>query len=305
MNTLPENYSQLTVIPESSVWLANQTSDHTQATYQKAVGDFLGLHNIVSQDQLQGITQAHVIVWRERMKAEGMKSRTIANRLSALSSLFNHLCEKQLVRYNPVTGTKRPKVNQATVETVALSLQQARKLLDAPDTSKLIGLRDRAILHVLLYTGCRVGAISKLLVGDIFEDSGYMVIELKEKGDKVHRVPVNQELQIALRLYLAESGHDRDMKAPLFLNAQRKYSQRAITPRTTQRRVKKYALELGFSERITPHSTRATFATELFAQGVPAHIIQKDLNHTNISTTMSYNKSEISYKDRGTLKACY
>jgi len=147
--------------------------------------------------------------------------------------------------------------------------------------------------------------ISKLKVGDIFEDSGYMVIELKEKGDKVHRVPVNQELQIALRRYLAESGHERERNAPLFLHTQRKYAQKAINPRTTQRRIKKYALDLGFSERITPHSTRATFATELFAQGVPAHVIQKDLNHANISTTMSYNKSEISYKDRGTLKAYY
>ncbi len=86
----------LAEVPEEGVWLANFPSPRTRATYRNAVAEFVGFLGLSSPDQLYGLEQAHVIAWREELTRHGASARTIASRLSALSSLYKHLCEKQL-----------------------------------------------------------------------------------------------------------------------------------------------------------------------------------------------------------------
>ena len=159
----------LAQIPEESLWLANFNSEPTKKTYKFAVKQFIQHFNITNVHELREVNQAYIIAWRDHLKEQGYSSRSINNRMSALSSLFNHLCEKQLIATNPIKGLKRPKVDQRKVKTPSLTTEQVRAMLDAPDTSKLIGLRDRAILSTLIYSGCREGALVKLKVSDFYE----------------------------------------------------------------------------------------------------------------------------------------
>ncbi len=112
----------LVEIPEESVWLANFISEQTQKTYKNAVSAFIQYSGIQHLEELRNINQANILSWRDSLIKSGASNRTVNNRMSALSSLFNHLCEKQLVATNPVKGLKRPKVNQKTVKTPALFL---------------------------------------------------------------------------------------------------------------------------------------------------------------------------------------
>lgn len=98
------------------------------------------------------------------------------NRLSALSSLFKHLCEKQVIAKNPVHGIKRPKVNQTQVKTAAIIKDQVRNVLELPDQSTPKGLRDDAILYTYFYSGCRSSEVRSLKASHILQDNAYYVI---------------------------------------------------------------------------------------------------------------------------------
>jgi integrase/recombinase XerD len=96
-----------------------------------------------------------VIAWRETLERRELSSSTIRRKFSALSSLFDYLCERNTVAGNPVDGVKRPMANSNEGSTPALSDGQARKLSEAPPEDTLKGIHDRAIIATLLYHGMR------------------------------------------------------------------------------------------------------------------------------------------------------
>ena len=110
-----------------------------------------------------------------------MSQATIANRLSAHSSLYKHLTDQQITSANPVAGVKRPKTGNAGIgsgKSPTLSKRQVRMMLDAPNTKTLQGLRDRAWLHVFFYVGARCSEPTLLKVKDFGYDA--------ERGGSVH-----------------------------------------------------------------------------------------------------------------------
>jgi integrase len=85
-------------------------------------------------------------------------------------------------------------------------------MLEIPDPDTLKGARDRAILHIMFYTGCRISEISSLKVKDFYEDGGYWVLDFVVKGGKRNKLAIHQELQITIMDYLAMSGHGQPGK---------------------------------------------------------------------------------------------
>ena len=114
--------------------------------------DFAG---IKKPEEFRLVTRAHVIAWRRALEHRDLAPSTLRRKLSALSSLFDYLCEENAVLLNPVRGVKRPKAQQHEGLAPALSDDQARMLLEAPPADTLKGKRDRAILATLLYHGMR------------------------------------------------------------------------------------------------------------------------------------------------------
>src|SRR5262249_61479175 len=105
--------------------------------------------------------------WRKDLERRSLAPSSIRRKLSALSSLFDYLCEHNAVAGNPVDGVKRPAANGNEGSTPALGDAQARKLLDAPPEDTLKGVRDRAILATLLYHGLRREELCALRAKDI------------------------------------------------------------------------------------------------------------------------------------------
>ena len=256
-------FDVLAAVPVESVWLPTSRSN-TRASYRRSVGHFIATLGIDSPEDLYRVSQGHVIAYRERLASAGASRATIANRLSALSSLYRFLADKQLCATNPVSGVKRPKTGNAGLgsgKTPALTPQQVRAMLDAPDTETLIGIRDRAILHVYFYTGGRCSEPGALRVRDFRQDGEYWVLELTVKGGKTNTVAIHTECQIALRRYLEVSGHSEDRDGVLFRAV--KAGRNTGAPLLRQRFYqifKRYALAVGLDASITPHSARATLS---------------------------------------------
>lgn len=291
-----------------NLWLANFTSANTKATYRRAVADFLLDMGIDTPDALYKVTQAHIIAWRDLLKSKGLSNSAICNRLSALSSLFGFLTDKQLCAFNPVSGVRRPNRGVSGIgsgKTPALTRRQVRLLLDAPMThkgqrgvSELQKLRDRALLHVFFFTGGRCSEPGSLKVGSFRQDRGFWVLEFAIKGDVTNQVAIaevddpNAECAQAIFEYLDASGHGYDKDALLFLAVKSgQNTGQALSRNSFYRLFKKYVALVGLPDTISPHSARATFITQAYEAGMRGEDIQRTVGHRSIVTTEGYNHS--------------
>lgn len=284
--------SQGSPLPEESVWLANYTSARSRATYSAALADFCKTLEITSSAGLYQVGPAQVIVWREQMVRRGASPRTIRGRLAALSSLFKHLAEKQVVAMNPVTGVKRPRVERSQVKAHCLSGRQVRRMLSMVEGNDLTALRDRALLCLYFYCGCRLSEAINLRVRD-FQPSRLdePSLRLTVKGGKEKELYIADVLADVLEQYLAQAGHgcfpERRLIQPI-----RRYENDhdGLTSRQAGRIFKAYA---GLSElptNVTPHSARTTFITAALEAGAPIENVQESVGHADISTTRLYDK---------------
>jgi integrase/recombinase XerD len=163
----PAQFGDLADVPPEVEWLANITSAKTRRAYKVDVQEFISFTGLRGFAGLRTITRAHVIAWRKDLESRALAASSIRRKLSALSALFDYLCEHNAVAGNPVDGVKRPMANGNEGSTPALGDAQVRKLLDAPPEDTLKGLRDRAILATLLYHGMRREELCRLRVRDI------------------------------------------------------------------------------------------------------------------------------------------
>jgi integrase/recombinase XerD len=287
----------LAEIPQENVWLANFISPNTKKTYLQAVREFIEFHQIQSAEDLQYIDQAHVIAWRDSLIDRGASERTINARISAISSLFKHLCEKQITKRNPTIGVRRPKVETKEVKTPLITPNQVRQMLNATNPETLKGLRDSAILHILFYTGCRISEVGKLKVKDYYEDGGYFVLHFTIKGGKKNKIAIHQELQIALRRYLSASGHGSENNSPLILAAQRAELRRHLTKTQLVNIFNGYAEKIGLPKGSRPHSARATFITQALENGAKIEAVQRSVGHSKINTTQMYDKRLVRHRE--------
>ena len=165
-------------------------------------------------------------------------------------------------------------------------------MLDAPDTDTLKGLRDSAILHVYFYTGGRCSEPGSLKVRDFRVDAEYWVLELVGKGDKANTIAIHVECQVAIRRYLAASGHEEDRNAPLFQAVKTGRNRGGSLSRSQYWEIfKHYARAVGLPTGITPHSARATFITQAYEAGIQGEDIQRTVGHSSITTTEAYNQA--------------
>lgn len=280
-------------VSEPSVWLANFGSENTRQTYGRSVADFIAKMGLQTHEELYSVTQAHIIAYRDLLKASGMSNTSITNKLSALSSLYKHLAEKQLCPNNPVSGVRYPNKGSnglGSGKTPTLTARQVRAHLDAPDTSTLQGLRDRALLHVFYYTGGRCSEPSALKVKDFRMDREYWVLEMTIKGEKTNTIAIHTECQIAIHRYLQEAGHGDAPYSPLFkaVKSGNNLGQ-PLSRLQFYNLFKKYARLAELPSSITPHSARATFITEAFEAGIAGEDIQRTVGHSSITTTEGYN----------------
>jgi site-specific recombinase XerD len=195
-------------------------------------------------------------------KAE-LSQASIANRLSALSSLFKHLTDAGLVSQSPVSGVKHPKTGNAGVgagKSPALTRKQVQSMLNVPDTKTLQGLRDRALLHIYFYTGARCSEPDRLKVKDMRFDREYTVLDLTIKGNKRNTIAIHPECVMAIREYLEVAKHSENPETFLFKPVKNGKAGQALTRIQFYRLFDKYARLAGLPAGVYPHHVGTSHA---------------------------------------------
>ena len=308
------DFQKLAEMPAETEWLRNFDSPHTQRAYKAAIRDFMAFVGLRQINAFRSIARAHVIAWRDdlvqRVRKDGqpLGEDTVRHRLSALSSLYDYLCDKNAVSHNPCKGVKRPTVHYSEGKTPAIADRQARKLLEAPPEKTLKGKRDRAILATLLYHGLRRNELCNLRVADYHEQrSGVPHLKIRGKGKKIRYVPLHEIAADLIDDYLDAAGHAADASGALFrpFRNSRKGGTltSAITPDGVYRIVRDYSSALGFKTKA--HAMRATAATNALSNDADLAKVQTWLGHKNISTTRLYDRRQSRPEDSPTFKVRY
>ncbi len=305
-------FDKLSDIPLEEEWLANITNAKTRRAYKNDVREFVVHTGLRSYADLRSIVRSHVIAWRKDMESRELKPASIRRKLSALSSLFDYLCEHNAVAGNPVDGVKRPMANGNEGSTPALGDKQVRKLLDAPPADTLKGVRDRAILASLLYHGIRREELCTLRVKDLHSRQGVMHFRIEGKRSKIRFIPVNAGAQRMIEEYLAFSGHRSDAEGALFRPVRNNRTgelNRHLDPASVYRNiVQKYGLETGISAEVNGlcvHSLRATAATNALSHDCDIAKVQEWLGHANVSTTRLYDRRKSKPEDSPSFRVKY
>jgi site-specific recombinase XerD len=305
-------FQRLADVPPEAEWFKNLDNSHTKRAYERAIKDFIRFARIDRPENFRLVTRSHVIAWRDhlaqRVNRDGKKlgKVTIRHRLTALSALYNYLCDRNAVIHNPCKGVKRPTVVRNTGRTPAIAARQARGLLNAPVEDTLKGKRDRAILATLLYHGLRRSELCKLRVEDYrFQVEGVPHLYVEGKGNKERYVRLHDFAAELIDDYLDAAGHGDDGNGALFrpLRNSKGSRENSITPDGVYKLVRHYAAALGV--KIRTHSLRATAATNALSHDADIAKVQEWLGHSNISTTRLYDKRGSRPEDSPTVKVSY
>lgn len=234
-------------------------------------------------------------IWLNRQEAKkekGMAPATLKKRtqnyyLIALRAFLKYLARQGITSLSP-DRIELARVPERSLDLI--TIEELERLLKAPNTSELRGLRDRAILELLFSTGLRVSELCAL-PRDINLKLDEMSV--RGKGEKVRVVFISDNARKAVKSYLDKRD---DMDDALFVQilgkgnekmAQKKDSLR-LTSRSVERIIKQYAINSGISKKVTPHVIRHSFATDLLRNGADLRSVQMLLGHANINTTQIY-----------------
>jgi len=193
-----------------------------------------------------------------------------------------------------VREVERPVVNRREGMTLAFSQAQARSILDAPDSTSLLGGRDRAMLAVSLQVGFRRAEIASLKVGDFHVNRGYDALRVVRKGGKKGSLAIHPQAAQRIKDYLAMAGHGDDIEGPLFRpvrdNRKGLAARRPLHPDVIDRTLRKYARSIGLERGYSAHSMRATFITTALDNGASLEDVQLAAGHADPSTTKLYDR---------------
>lgn len=229
---------------------------------------------------------AHPAATTQAKKNETLSRKTQNYYLIAIRAFLKYLT-RQEIKTMPSERIELAKTPERSLDLITDA--ELKRLLEAPKGDSLTALRDKAILELLFSTGLRVSELCSL-TRDI--DLSVDELSIKGKGSKVRVVFISEHAKKILKDYLAKR---KDMDDALFIQlskngqiTQKRKGNMALTKRSIERIVKQNAIKAGISKRVTPHTMRHMFATDLLSNGADLRSVQALLGHANIGTTQIY-----------------
>ena len=277
-------------------WLTRSPSMETRDGYSRDLFQFLDFAAVPSEawEKLTEIRPATVAAFRDHLLVAGHSNTGIGRKLSVIRSLYSFLRAYGYTGANPAdTAFVAAPAVPRDGKTVALTPEDCRRLLDFPTADTPEGVRDRAILAVLAFTGCRVGEVSRLWVGDLKQSGGHHVLEVRGKGGKERRMPLHPEAVERLAEWLAVLGETQP-GSPLFRPVKSARGHGAdgflsstLTRRGVQYLVRRWVAKLGLDPNVTVHSFRVTALTTARERGADIVDLQDFAGHADPRTTLT------------------
>jgi integrase/recombinase XerD len=289
--------SIFTVQPQARKRMREFFSSHirnknTRRAYLEAVRQFSAFCVVHGIEDLAQVEPVHVAAFVEDQLRQCSKP-TVKQRLAALRMLFDWMVVGQVLPVNPAHAVRGPKHMQRRDKTPVLQADEARLLLDSIDTTSLPGLRDRALIGLMVYTFARVGAAIGMRVEDFYVQGRRGWVRLHEKGGKEHAMPTHHNLDCYLEQYIAAAGIAEDRKGPLFRTTRGrsgKLTGNALLQPDVWRMIRRRALAAGIKTEIGCHTFRATGITAYLKNGGRLEIAQQMAAHESARTTGLYDR---------------
>ena len=277
-------------------FMANHQNKNTRMAYYKAACRFADWCEGRGLEGLADVKPPHVAAYIEGLavakpEGPGLSKPTVKQHLAALRMLFDWLVVGHVLDVNPAHAVRGPKYSQKKGRTPVLDRDEARALIAAIDTSSLTGLRDRALIGVMVYTFARVGAVLQMNGGDYFSQGRRGWVRLHEKGGKEHEAPCIPKLETYLNEYIAAAGIAGDADGPLFRTTGRSTgTAHRMTQQDAYRLIQRHAKHAGIKTRIGNHSMRATGITDYLKSDGSLAEARKMANHADTRTTQLYDR---------------
>ncbi|PRX34395.1 site-specific recombinase XerD [Paraburkholderia sp. BL18I3N2] len=265
---------------------------HTRRAYARAAGDFLAWCAGAGVTSITAVQPLHVAAWIE-LQTQTSSAPTVKQRLAAIRHLFDWLVTGQIVPHNPAASVRGPAHSTKKGRTPVLDATEARQLLDSIDVTTPIGLRDRALIALMVFSFARVGAALAMRVEDVYTEQRRLWVRLREKGGKAHAMPCHHTLEAYLHDYLEQTGLCDEPKGPLFRTIARgtgQLSPRMLLQANAYAMVRRRALAAGIGTAIGNHTFRATGITAYLKNGGTLENAAVMANHASTRTTQLYDR---------------
>lgn len=264
---------------------------NTRAAYVQAVGQFFAW---CERRRFRSLDHIEPVVVAAYIEQHGGSKPTVKQHLAALRRLFDWLVTGGILPHNPAASVRGPSYSVRRGKTPVLSAEEARRLLDSIDVSTVVGLRDRALIAVMVYSFARVSAAVGLSVEEYFTEKKRAWLRLHEKGGKRHEVPAHHNVELYLDEYLEASGIGGDKSAPLFPTVDRRgrLTADAMTRSDALRMIKRRSRRAGLSATTCCHTFRATGITLFRENGGTIEAAQQIAAHVSPRTTKLYDRTE-------------
>jgi site-specific recombinase XerD len=272
---------------------ANIRNPHTRRAYSRACAEFLTwCAEEAGVRELMDVEPLHVAAWIE-MQTRTLAAPSVKQRLAAVRHLFDWLVTGQVVATNPAASVRGPAHIVRQGKTPVLDPAEARTLLDSIDATTAIGLRDRALIGLMVYSFARIGAALAMKVEDVFTQNRRLWVRLREKGGKAHAMPCHHSLEEYLTAYLEQTGIMADGKGPLFRTIGRGTGKLTDTPlpqANAYAMIARRAAAAGIMTKVGNHSFRATGITAYLKNGGTLEKAAQMANHASTRTTQLYDR---------------
>lgn len=271
---------------------ANIRNRHTRRAYLQAIESFTAFCEELGLTEMRQVKPLHVSAYIEHLTQTRARP-TAKQHLAAVRMLFDWMVVGQVIEFNPAHAVRGPKHSVKKGKTPVLTAEEARALLDSIDTNTVTGLRDRALIGLMVYTFARVGAAIQMKVEDVYVQGRRHWVRLHEKGGKEHSLPCHHNLQEFLLDYIEIAGLKDQPKGPLFRTAAGRTDQ--ITTRPMDQSAVYYMIGrrarlAGIETKIGCHTFRATGITAYLKNGGRLEVAQQMAAHESSRTTGLYDR---------------
>src|ERR1039458_1898636 len=266
---------------------ANIRNPNTRAAYGRAVAAFCAWCDERGYEFL-GMTPVSIAGYVEQMLADGLARPTVKQHLAAVRMLYDYMVTGGILPFNPAASVRGPKHVVKKGKTPVLTPEEARQLLDSIDVQSLSGLRDRALIGVMVFSFARVSAVVGMDADDYTQQGQRWWLRLAEKGGKVHAVPVHHKAEEYLDAYLAALGNPA--KGPLFraMTKERRFGKGRLSRVDAFRMIKRHSAAAGLGDTPNCHTFRATGITAYLLNGGTIEGAQAIAAHESPRTTKLY-----------------
>jgi len=265
---------------------------HTRRAYARAVGEFCAWLEARGIPSIAAVSSIHIAAYVEDLGHQ-LSAPTVKQRLAAIRMMFDWLATGGVLPFNPATAVRGPKHVVKRGKTPVLTPEEARQLLDSIDVSSHAGLRDRALIGLMVYTFARIGAAIAMTVEDVYVQNRRLWVNLHEKGGKFVALPCHHNLETYLHAYLDGAGIQNDASGPLFRAIGRgtgRLTRTLFNQRDAHAMIQRRAAAAGIETHIGNHTFRATGITAYLKNGGTLEKAAAIANHASTRTTQLYDR---------------